>query len=183
MRYEIEKWFQFINWPHSDINMQKALHFFSKEREAVRAQFDKLSWYADKAEQTFAIQYLSDNLMPDEYVYLIMPSQLSLLPYNNNKKYFFPQGGKERWENAAKTVVKIGWPKVGNIIIPLFVWLIDPNWPGSNIIYNFLLALPKNILKSKMIEILNNSNRYDNLLYGDLLLQIHDLSEDAKIIL
>ena len=119
----------------------------------------------------------------DDVVIGIIVVCVSLLPYNNNKKYFFPQGGKERWENAAKTVVKIGWPKVDNIIIPLFVWLIDPNWPGSNIIYNFLLALPKNILKSKMIEILNNSNRYDNLLYGDLLLQIHDLSEDAKIIL
>ena len=58
MKYEIEKWFRFINWKPTDEELQSALFFFSDEREAVRAQFEKLSCYATKEEQLHAVNYL-----------------------------------------------------------------------------------------------------------------------------
>ena len=71
MKYEIEKWFRFINWKPTHEELQSALFFFSDEREAVRAQFEKLSCYATKEEQLHAVNYLVEGLLPEEYIFLL----------------------------------------------------------------------------------------------------------------
>ena len=183
MKYEIEKWFRFINWKPTHEELQSALFFFSDEREAVRAQFEKLSCYATKEEQLHAVNYLVEGLLPEEYIFLVMADSFSLSQYDAQCKYYSSKGGKEKWENAAKVVVRIGWPKVDYIIVPLFIWLLDPNWPGSRLIYDFLLTLPHNILREKMKKIIEHPNDYDKSTYEDLRLQIADLCEDTNIIL
>lgn len=183
LKYEIEKWFKFINWKPTEDELQGTLNFFTIEREPVRTQFEKLSWYATEEEQYKAIDYLTKNLLPCEYVLLIMADTFSLALYNDQEKYYIREGGKEKWENAAKTIVKIGWPKVDEIIVPLFMWLLDPNWPGSMLIYDFLLSLPKYILSAKMKKIIEEPQNYDTCTYEDLRLQIDDLCKEADIIL
>lgn len=183
MTYDIEKWFKFINWRLTEEELQRTLTFFSAERAPVREQFDKLSWDATEEEQLQAIEYLAKNLLPHEYIFLVLADKFSLTPYNDQKKYYHGGGGKARWGNAAKTVIKIGWPKVDNIVVPLFMWLLDTNWPGSLLIYDFLLSLPKDVLMNKMKEILDNPQYYDKGEYEDLKAQIEDLCEDAKIVL
>lgn len=181
MRYEIEKWFKFINWELSEQDLQNTLNFFSKERAPIRDRFENLSWYSKKSEQMEAINFLSINLLPCEYVFLILADQYSLTPYNEQEKYYKRQSGKERWENAAKTIIKIGWPKVDIILIPMFIWLLDPNWPGSKLIYDFLLSLPLDILQKRMKKIIESPQNYDPYVYEDLKNQIDDLCEDLKI--
>lgn len=183
MKYEIEKWFQEINFRPSEDELKSTLAFFSDDREAVRMQVENLSWDATPEEQQQAIEYLAENLLPQEYVFLIMAHKFSLTPYNSKKIFYTGQGGKARWENAAKTIVKIGWPKVDHILIPLFIWLLDPNWPGSIIIWDFFLSLPKTVLAAKVKEIIDSPQNYDKTTYMDLKEQFVDLCEDAGITL
>lgn len=181
MKYEIEKWFEFLNWKLTEEEMKQTLSFFSNDRKHVREQFDNLSWYASEKDQLYAIDYLSSHLFPHEYIYLILPQKLELIPCNNTSKYYSAEGGKERWENAAKTILQIGWPKADNIIVPLFIWLLDPNWPGSKQIYDFLLSLPRDKLRQKMEKIITDPEAYDEFTFADLKLQISDLCADANM--
>lgn len=158
--YTMKEWFQFINWHPTDQEYQMALAFFSDSRKCVREQFEKLSCLAPVQEQQYAIKYLSENLLPWEYIYLIMPDRYSVEASGDQPKYYKRRTGKERWENAAKTIAEIGFPKVSNIIVPLFMWLLDSNWPGSELIYNFILTLPRDILRAKTNEIINNPQNY-----------------------
>jgi hypothetical protein len=57
-----------------------------------------------------------------------------------------PVFGKNYWENSAKVLLKIGYPKIKNIIPGLFEWLQDMNWPGALIVREILLNLPKDAL-------------------------------------
>ena len=168
MKYEIEKWFKFINYQCTKSELQSTLNFFSSERTEIREQFADLDWNADIHKQENAIEYLAENLLPCEYIYLVLADNFSLEKYNDKAKYYEHNTGKELWENAAKTIVKIGWPKVDNIIIPLFMWILDNNWPGSELIYEFLLTLPKDILKSKIEEILENPQLYEPYDFDEL---------------
>ena len=177
MVWEIEKWFKFINYQCSEAELQKTLEFFSKEREEIRVQIDNLSWSVDFEKQQQAIDYLSTKLLPSEYVYLIMADKYQLKPFDNKTKYYRQATGKERWENAAKTIVKIGWPKVDSIIVPMFMWLLDPNWPGSEMIYDFMFTLPKDVLNEKIKLVLDNPQNYDHYNYLDLKEHLILLSE------
>lgn len=168
MKYEIEKWFKFVNYSCSDISMSDTLDFFSQKRTSVFNMFGNLSWNTDIELQTKAIEYLAENLLPCEYIYLVMPDSFSLKPYNKNSKYYERSNGKEMWENAAKTIVKIGWPSTDNIIVPLFMWLLDSNWPGWDLIYDFLLSLPNDVLHKKIKQIIDNPELYEPCDYNDL---------------
>ena len=183
MKYEIEKWFQEINFRPSEDELKSTLAFFSDDREAVRMQVENLSWDATPEEQQQAIEYLAENLLPQEYIFLIMACKFSLAPYDDQEPFFQVEGGKARWENAAKVIVKIGWPKVDHILVPMFFWLIDSNWPGSIIIWDFFLTLPKIVLEKKVKEIINNPQNYSEIDYIDLKKQINTLCEDAGITL
>ena len=178
---EIEAIFNLLNYRPSKKELQQSLAFFGEERAEVRGMIEKLSWNESKEEQEKAIDYLSENLLPCEYIYLVLPDKYTVASNAHHTQYYKHRTGKARWENAAKMIVKIGWPKVDHILIPLFIWLIDPNWPGSKLIYDFLLSLPQHVLKSKMKEILENPQYYENSVYEDLKMQINDLCQDANI--
>lgn len=86
--------------------------------------FKNLSWNASLDCQKKAINELAsmDNLNPSA---LIQPL------------------GKEYWENAARTLSKIGYPRIEEAIPGLFNWLQDLNWPGALIVMELLKSLPK----------------------------------------
>lgn len=50
---------------------------------------------------------------------------------------------KEYWENAAKVLNMIGYPRIEGAIPGLFSWLQDMNWPGALIVMELLKSLPK----------------------------------------
>lgn len=86
--------------------------------------FKNLSWNASTDSQMKAINDLTSmaNLNPST---LIQPS------------------GKEYWENAARALSMIGYPRIEDAIPGLFNWLQDLNWPGALIIMELLKSLPK----------------------------------------
>lgn len=63
-----------------------------------------------------------------------------------NLKDLLQPGSKEYWENAAKVLFIIGYPRIKDIIPGLLVWLQDINWPGSMIVIDILRMVPKNVL-------------------------------------
>lgn len=85
-----------------------------------------LSWNAPLDCQKNAIDQIAsmDNLNP---ITLLQPSD------------------KECWENAAKVLYKIGYPKIEPAIPGLFAWLQDSNWPGEIVVKKILKSLPKDI--------------------------------------
>lgn len=167
--------FQRFNYTIPKEALSQTLAFFSPQREAVRSMMDKLSWDESKATQDYAINYLAHNLIPCEYIYLVLPDQYMEITAENESRYYKAGTGKSRWENAAKTIVQIGWPKVDPIIVPLFMWLLDSNWPGSQLIYDFLMSLPDDVFEQKTNQILNNPQNYYSYDYCDLVDLISDL--------
>ena len=168
MKVEIHKVFETYNYKIPRNEEQNTLHFFSKERTEVRNLFESLSWLATDAEQQMAVEKLAKELMPCEYVYLILPGKYIAEQINGKEVFYKDLSDKSRWENAAKTLVKIGWPKIEHILEPMFIWLLDPNWPGSEMIYTFLQTLPKNVLLQTVRNILNNPHDYNQQDYSDL---------------
>ena len=179
MSCEIEIVFKSLNYTLTKEEYQRALHFFSDERTEMRDLIEKLSWNETEEVQRKAIDHLADGLFPSEYIYLVLPDKYTTCNSNNQIKYYKQGTGKSRWENAAKTIVKIGWPKVDKIIVPLFIWLLDPNWPGSELIYNFILSLPKNVLTYKINEILDNPENYAKHDYEELKELIEEMEKDG----
>ncbi len=178
MTYNIEKWFRRLNYKYTEEELQKTLQFFSESRSEVRRQYENLSWYAEEHAQEQAVSYLAENLLPCEYIFLVFGGKHSLAPYDPQEKYY--EGGLQKayWDNTARTVVKIGWPKVDKIIVPLFQWTIDPNWPGSEMIREFLISLPKEVFDEKVKEILDNPQCYKEYDYKDIKDQIEDMRKD-----
>lgn len=177
----IDNFFQEVYYMPSDEEYRRSLGFFSNERNHIRDMFKKLSWDVSEDEQAYAVDYLAKNMLPSEYIYLVFANDYKMDYLNEELAYLKFGKDKGKWENAAKTIVKIGWPKVEHIIIPLFCWLLDPNWPGSALIYQFLLSLPRDVLQAKMKETLNNPQLFKSYDYEDLKGQIEDLCLDAKI--
>jgi len=100
--------------------------------ENRRSKMDKniflnLSWNASLNSQNKAINELAsvESLDPNE---LIQPIS------------------KEYWENAAKVLNMIGYPRVEAAISGLFSWLQDMNWPGAMIVMELLKSLPKDVI-------------------------------------
>lgn len=58
-------------------------------------------------------------------------------------KELLQPGDKEYWENAAKVLLQMGYPRVKEAIPGLLVWLQDINWPGSRIVMKLLETVPK----------------------------------------
>lgn len=50
---------------------------------------------------------------------------------------------KKYWENAAKVLFKIGYPRVKDVIPGLLEWMQDINWPGAYIVEELLSHIPK----------------------------------------
>lgn len=69
---------------------------------------------------------------------------------------------KEYWENAAKVLFIMGYPKIKDAIPGLLIWLQDINWPGATIVMEILGSLPKDIflpyLENAVKEALNSND-------------------------
>lgn len=81
----------------------------------------------------------------------------SMIELNPNE--LLQPGNKDCWENAAKVLFKLGYPKIKEVIPGLLRWLQDINWPGSNIVMEILVTIPKDVLipylEDAVIEALN----------------------------
>lgn len=79
--------------------------------------------------------------------------------------------GKEYWENAAKVLFRIGYPKIKGEIPGLIIWLEDINWPGSTTVMEILGTIPISILipylEDAVIEALSTDDEVwiENLSY------------------
>jgi hypothetical protein len=60
-----------------------------------------------------------------------------------NPKDLLQPVSKEYWENAAKVLLKMGYPRIREAIPGLLIWLQDINWPGSNEVMELLKTIPK----------------------------------------
>lgn len=65
---------------------------------------------------------------------------------NLNSSTLIQPSGKEYWENAARALSTIGYPRIEEAIPGLFNWLQDLNWPGALIIMELLKSLPKEVI-------------------------------------
>lgn len=55
-------------------------------------------------------------------------------------------GPKSRWENAAKVLFNIGYPKIQKHLATMLPWLQDMNWPGANIVFDLLTQVPAEVI-------------------------------------
>ena len=55
-------------------------------------------------------------------------------------------GPKSRWENAAKVLFNIGYPKIQKHLATMLPWLQDMNWPGANIVFGLLTQVPAEVI-------------------------------------
>lgn len=53
---------------------------------------------------------------------------------------------KSCWENAAKVLIKIGYPKNRSSIPGLIEWMRDMNWPGVDVIWEYLKTIDAIVL-------------------------------------
>jgi hypothetical protein len=61
---------------------------------------------------------------------------------------FLQKGDKSRWQNEARVIQALGYPRFREIIPAMLEWLQDLNWPGSNEIVEALAGVPKDELAS-----------------------------------
>ncbi len=87
--------------------------------ENIEKLIDDLDWNKPIEIQEKAIKNL-ENISEKDLCKLIQPKS------------------KNYWENAAKVINKIGYPKIKPIMSELFEWIKDLNWPGAVIIVDTL---------------------------------------------
>ena len=175
MTKEIRSFFEEVSYILTSVEYQCALEFFSDQRSHIREKIEMLSWDASNEDQQHAIEYLANHMLPSEYIYLVFADRYDIDISNKKISHLKYCKDKSKWENAAKTIVKIGWPNIEHIMIPIFYWLLDSNWPGSLIIYQFLLSLPKCVLCFQIKRILDNPQWFQPMDYQDIKEQIEDL--------
>ena len=180
-KFLIEK-FQELNYKTSVEELNKTLEFFSEKRKAMRTAIDKLSWSENEETQKLSIDILSNGLYPWEYIYLVMPGEYKKELNQGKEEYYFYTPYKDKWENAAKVILNIGWPKIKPILVPLFVWLLDSNWPGSEQIRQFILSLPKNEIDLAINTILDSPQSYKPYDYEDLKEIIEELKNQVPVL-
>lgn len=100
----------------------------------LKKLIDDLDWNKPIEIQEKAIKNL-ENILEKDLCKLIQPKS------------------KYCWENAAKVINIIGYPKIKPIIPDLFEWLKDLNWPGAVIIVNTL----KNIESDEINEFIKEA--------------------------
>jgi hypothetical protein len=89
---------------------------------------DCLSWNEDPARQSEAVAILADS--GDRL-------DLSLI---------VQKGDKSCWQNEARVLLILGYPRFREVIPAMLEWLQDLNWPGSNEIVEALASMPKDDL-------------------------------------
>lgn len=69
------------------------------------------------------------------------------------------------WENSARVIKKIGYPKIQIIIPELIEWLKDLNWPGAIIILDTLKNIEKNEIEGFIEEALIKAEKENDELW------------------
>lgn len=79
-----------------------------------------------------------------------------------NPNIFIQPLSKEYWENAAKVLRKIGYPRIEGSIPGLFSWLQDMNWPGAVLVMELLNSLPKDAIIRHLESAANEACKTDD---------------------
>ncbi|MBN2876581.1 MAG: DUF5071 domain-containing protein [Bacilli bacterium] len=95
----------------------------------IEKYITKLNWNKSRITQQKAIDKLVK--MQGSHWYLVLPKRM----YH-----------KDLWENAAIVLSKKGINQIEDIIIDLFYWFQDLNWPGVDIIADLLKTIPQTFL-------------------------------------
>lgn len=108
----------------------------------VNELFEMISWNSDKEiqkkgiEEGKKVRYISIFMQPTE--------------------------DKSVWENCAKIIAANSNEIIEKYIYDLFEWLQDANWPGFDIIYNRIKAMPADLIgnsyKNTITKAINQSN-------------------------
>lgn len=92
------------------------------------ALVDCLSWNEDPARQNEAIALL-----------VAAGDRLDLF-------LILRKGDKSRWQNEARVLVLLGYPRFRGVIPEMMEWLQDLNWPGSSEIIQAFASMAKDEL-------------------------------------
>lgn len=166
-------------------------HFISKQRSSqlemqsatpnddatIDAWIEKLSGFYDDSipqeVQEEAVAHLSLTI-PDDQLWKLLP----------------PHKGKGYWENAARVLVQIGFPRLWIVEEGLVKWLQDMNWPGARRIYDLLMTLPDNEFIAMIEKTLRKADSEDDTVWIYWLKELIEdkgvlarLSEEGRLIL
>jgi hypothetical protein len=104
----------------------------------------QLDWNLPVNIQQKAMEELTNEITEDNIEMLIQPL------------------GKQYWENSAKVIRKVGYPKNYKAIAGLLCWLQDMNWPGAWISLECLQNIDYQVLspfvEAAMKEALNKND-------------------------
>jgi Domain of unknown function (DUF5071) len=56
------------------------------------------------------------------------------------------KGDKSCWQNEARVIQELGYPRFREVVPAMLEWLQDLNWPGANEIVEALAGMPKDDL-------------------------------------
>ena len=99
------------------------------DTKIIEKYITNLNWNKSRITQQKAIDKLVK--MRGSHWYLVLPKRM----YH-----------KDLWENAAIVLSKKGINQIEDIIIDLFYWFQDLNWPGVDIIADLLKTIPQTSL-------------------------------------
>ncbi|ULO09067.1 DUF5071 domain-containing protein [Paenibacillus sp. 19GGS1-52] len=72
---------------------------------------------------------------------------------------------KGHWDGAAEVIVAIGYPRVKSILSELLVWIQDLNWPGYQVIADFLRDIGQPLIPEIKRVIIEHTSDQDWLYY------------------
>lgn len=132
---------------------------------------ENLSWKKNSDENETAIRCLS-------------------LSISDLRKLIIPER-KDIWENAARVLKNIGYPRITVVFSDLLLWLQDMTWPGAITIFELLKEVPAGALVTEFNYALNKAikNRdWDwvcnlKLLFSQSSLDINDIQNKEYMLL
>lgn len=107
-------------------------------------------------------------------------NQLELINENELPLLIQPKG-KECWENAAKVLGKIGYPRVKLIIPELLEWLKDMNWPGSWTIMELLEGIDRDELLPHIESALIKATKEDDDIWISAIKELVERTELTEL--
>lgn len=119
-------------------------------QDLIRAYVEQLNWHNPEWMQEQMMNTLVG--IPSEYYHMLLQ-----------------QGEKACWENEARVIVKIGYPKVKSILPGIFAWFQDLNWPGVNELVEMLKGIDKDVIVYHLKESLFEADQIDDELWYENL--------------
>lgn len=133
------------------------------EKREAEELIKALKWDVNEDEQKIAFDKLA----------YIEPELVEVLLQPINKDY---------WENAAKVLKLIGYPRNKLAIPGLLEWLQDMNWPGAIEAKEALMEVEKNILIPYIEKALLNAKEQDDTVWiawiKELIIELHITEQD-----